>query len=184
MYNIGIMTCKEHVAWAKRDCNAFMGRRGRIRIEDADAIPAINIFLTALKEREGGFPVLRKSGDIDHGWELAGPTFDRPNHICKIDKPEWYIPVQTIDESRDMTKQVGIHEFMRDDIKCHFPEGFEELVKNAIAALEAGFYKDEMREWEALSLEPDNGMEPDIPHIKNVVDSAGREGRVLVLPAN
>ena len=181
IYNYGILSCKEHTSWAKRDCNAYLGRIGRIQMCDAEAVPAINRFLTALRERYGGFPVLRTNGDIDHGWKIKGPTFDRADHICRMPDLKWALMVETIDTSRNILKGVNISDYLRDDIICHFPDGFKKIVEDALTAFDTvNFYQDEMREWEMLSEEPDNGHIHDIPQIQEVLDKNGNIIRMLI----
>ena len=178
MPNFGVLSCKKHSAWANRDCNAYLARNGRIRMADAEAIPAIGNFIRALRTRERGFPVLRSNGDIDHGWELDERTYERPNTICKI-SGDWGIRVKTIDDARDIIKGVSIADYLRGGLSCHFPEGFINDVRDTLIALDAGFYKEDTREWEELSQEPDNGYIPDIPEIKEVVGPSGLVCRVL-----
>ena len=181
MHTFGILCCNEHAAWAKRDCNAYLGRRGRIRMADAETVPAIKGFLDALRERKGGFPVVRTYGDIDHGWQISGWSVERPDHICKTPTGEWLLLVKTLDEKRDLVKGVYISEYLRNDITCHFPEGFAQTVGNALTALNSGnIYGEEMLEWNELSQEPDNGHIPDPAYIQKVVDASGNMFRVLI----
>lgn len=184
IYSLGILSCKKHTGWAKRDCKAFLGKRGRFRMEDAENVPAINRLLSVLKEREEGFPVIRSSGDIDHGWEVSTGGINQPNHICKNGESDWMIRVITVDKARDIHKAVSLNDYLRNDMLSHFPEGFKNIVEEAIAALNAGLYNEEMREWNELSNNPDNGYLPDIEGIKQVINQSGDVGRVLYLPSD
>ena len=171
--NFGILSCAEHKAWAERDCNAYLGRNKRLEIDDALTIVPIREFLDALRTRAGGFPVLRSSGDIDQGWELLRPTVLQPHHIEKTLAGNWCFLANAIDKERDLEKRVRINDYLRDDMAALFPAGFKDIVEAALASLEDGFYKDEVREWTELSNEPDNGRLPDIPQIKHVLHSSG-----------
>ena len=181
MHNFGILSCNQHGAWARRDCNAYLGRIGRIRMADAELIPDIKRFLDILRVRESGFPVVRSCGDIDHGWILAGWSLDTPDHITKTSTGEWSLIVKTIDEKRNLLKGIYISEYLRSDMTCHFPEVFAQTVEKALTALNSGIiYSDEMREWNELSQEPNNGYVSDAPYIQKVVDASGNTFRVLI----
>jgi hypothetical protein len=52
MHNFGILSCKEHGHLARRDCNAYLGRIGRIRMVDAEHVPEIKRFLDILRAQE------------------------------------------------------------------------------------------------------------------------------------
>jgi hypothetical protein len=174
MHNFGILSCKEHGHLARRDCNAYLGRIGRIRMVDAEHVPEIKRFLDILRAQENGFPVVRSCGDIDHGWMLAGWSLDTPDHITKTSTGEWSLIVKTTDEKRNLLKGIYISEYLRSDMICHFPEGFAQTIENALTALNSGIiYSDEMREWNELSQDPDNGYAPDAPYIQKVVDASG-----------
>ena len=180
MHNFGILSCKEHGAWAKRDCKAYLGQRGRIQMADAERVPEIKLFLDTLRQREDGFPVVRSCGDIDHGWQISGWSVERPDHITKTPTGEWSLIVKTLDEKRDLVKGVYISEYLRNDITCHFPEGFAQTVGNALTALNSGnIYREEMLEWTDLSQDPDNGHIPDPAYIQKVVDASGNMFRVM-----
>jgi hypothetical protein len=178
MLNFGVLSCKKHSDWARRDCNAYLARNGRIRMADAEAIPAVGNFIRALRSRERGFPVLRSNGDIDYGWELDERSYQRPNTIYKI-SGDWMIRVKTIDDARDIMKGVSIADYLRGGLSCHFPEGFVNDVRDTLTALDAGFYNEDTREWEKLSQEPDNGYIPDPPQIKEAIGPSGLVYRVL-----
>lgn len=179
--NKGILSCKEHRHLAKRDYKAYLGRNSRIDMKDAEEKPEIKRFLDVLREREEGFPVLRSNGNVDHGWKLEGWAFDIADHIYKSKDSEYILRVKTIDINRDIHKGVALNDYLRNDISCHFQEGFVDIVNDALNVLNSTeFYREEMLEWEELSCEPDNGLMPDIPQIVTEISNSGHVYRVLV----
>lgn len=166
----GILCCNQHVPLAQRDCKAWRARNNRVGFWDAMKDPRVNAFFVALDTR---FPVLRSSGDIDHGWKVLLPESCSPHDIGKKRNDEWMFTVEACDPSRDLQKAVAFEDYLRDDLASHFPEGIKELAQAAIDALDAGIYAEELQEWTELSNDPDSGLLPDVPQIKQVLHSSG-----------
>jgi hypothetical protein len=162
----GIMACDEHKPLAKRDNKAWLGRRGMVKLKDAQKNPELEKFLNVLDSfKESGFHVLRSDGALHKGWILKRHHEWDPFFFVKR-KGSWLFPAETLDRGEDLTKGVELQHYLRDDLAAHFPEGFKEIVQGAIDALNAGFYNEEVRMCDELAHEPNHGHVPDIPMIR------------------
>ena len=179
-HNFGILCCNEHVPLGQRDCKAWLGINNSVNIWDAKVNPHVGRFLSMLEGYQGGFPVVRTSGVIDNGWKLMYPSYEHACDIRKTTSNSWRFMVDASLTKRNIVKEVRMEDYLRDDIAARFPDYFKEIVQAAIAALDMGIYKEEVRIWKELSEDPDAGVMPDIPQIKNVVNSSGVEFRVFV----
>ncbi len=160
----GIMACDEHKPLAKRDIKAWLGRHGMVKLKDAQKNPELEKFLNVLDGfKESGFQVIRSNGDLDNGWVLHSHRVWDPFFFSKHED-RWTFPAETLDGK--LVKGVELQDYLRDDLAAHFPEGFKKIVQGAIDSLNAGLYNEEVRMWDELAREPNDGHVPDHPMIR------------------
>ena len=171
----GIIACEDHIAVARRDCQAFLHQTGKVLLRDAIEHPGLKPFFDALMLLPT-FSTVRSSGALDEGWCI--PEHLRTGHgrICKNPAGDWAIPIEKEAEG------IGRGATFKSFLVAGVPGITEELVATAVAALEAGLYRDSAEEQACLEAEAAAvaavvGVRPETPILEVMVN--GRLCRVL-----
>jgi len=173
MYQLSIIACNEHKAFADRDVKAWNHRNNRVKWIDYTT----DILFKETDILIDRITVKRTSGDIEDDWILIKPDFYEMAPIKKHDGI-WLIGVKKIDET--IIKAIPV-----EDLKMSITEEKHGLVDDLIAKLDDGFYKKENLEYNQLSSayipaeENPNSIAPfDVPQL--VFDNVYVEGHGIV----
>jgi len=166
-YQLGILACEEHKAWADNDSKAWLDRNRRVRAKDYIREPLFqetHILYIDVK-------VKRTGGTIDlEGWRIEDGENAYIQHIENI----WAIPVRN--NKIDRFKYIPL-----EDLKMSLPEDKHPLVDALDARLETGLYSAERLEYEKLYNASHEAPKED-PNIRVVVHKEYGVGRVFDPP--
>jgi len=135
--NFGILSCMEHYEYAKRDCNAYRHRSKLVSINDVLKRPELSPLLKLL---EGGFHVLRSSGNLEHGWVVNTKTSCGVGTSISYsaEKGCWLLPV--LRPSDGATKHINISELLIKEVSSELDSKLPEELTKFISKLDAGVY--------------------------------------------
>lgn len=169
-YQLAILACEEHKAWADNDSKAWLDRNRRVRAEDYIREPLFqetDILHIDIK-------VKRKGGTIDEqGWRIERPRYGNDAYIQNIENI-WAIPVTN--NKNDLRKYIPL-----EDLKMSLPEDKHALVDALDARLEMGLYSAERLEYEKLYNASHEAPKEDL-NICKVVHPEYGAGRVFTPP--
>lgn len=169
-YQLGILACEEHKAWADNDSKAWLDMNGCVRAEDYTQEPLFqetDILHTDVK-------VKRKGGTIDEqGWKIEHPRHGNYAYIKNIENI-WAIPVTKNDDN--LYKYIPL-----EDLKMSLPEDKHALVDALNAKLSSGLYSAERLEYDKL-YSPLHKEPKEEANIHEVVHSVYGAGRVFTPP--
>lgn len=142
----GIISCERHAPQARRDCHAFLHQTEKALLRDAIEHPGLKPFFDALLLLPT-FATVRSSGALDEGWSIPEHLKTGYGRICKSPAGDWAIPIEKQAES------IGRGATFKSFLAAGVPGITEELVAAAIAALEAGLYRDAAEEQACMEAE-------------------------------
>jgi len=163
----GIQACRAHEEAARRDCDADLHRRGRVRLRDARiALPELfNLFPSTCS-------VMRSNGTIDPGWHIPVNPF--PTHYMgKVRGNHWSLLVEKDDE--EVTKSVPLIDFLKPELQI--PGLNSDVIDRCIAILEAGVYKEAADAQDRIGIM--QGPDSDHPAIRAGINKEGVIGRIF-----
>jgi len=129
----GIIACEDHTSEALRDCQAFLHQTNMVLLRDAIEHPGLKPFFDALPAT---FATVRSSGAVDEGWGIPEHALSCNGRISKNPAGDWCIPIEKKAES------IGRGTSLRTFLTAGVAGITEELVAAAIAALDAGIYRE------------------------------------------
>jgi len=179
----GLKHCQHHKSSAVRDCRAYLHEEKHVHFRDAFRHPILGPFLTALKDLENGFPVLRSSGEIQPGWTLNYSSF--ADTMISYDSGDWKLPGIWISPdgnyAKDINKYTPIANFklsaIYEQIQAQLPNNFLEMVDKVLLCLLDGIYTKEYEEVQQLGAE---NYEDSVG--VHIISDDGYVARILVPP--
>ena len=161
---IGILACRQHETDARRDCDADLHKRRRVRLTDArKALPELFSLLPP------SFPVARTDGSMEEGWFVPPNSYPR-RYLSYFSGSGWALPVSKEEGDDEIIKCVPLTEL-------EVPGVSVAVIQRATAILDAGIYKAAADAQDCIGV-----MEqpfPDHPSIRAGVNKDGVLGRIL-----
>lgn len=173
----GIISCEDHQSLALRDCQAFLHQTHKVLLRDAIQHPGLKPFFDALLLLPT-FATVRSSGVLDEGWSIPEHLKTGYGRICKNPAGDWAIPIEK--EAERIGRGAPFQTFLTAKVPGITPE----LVAAAIAALDAGLYRDANEEQACIAAEEAAagaiGVRPETP-VEGILEVMinGRLCRVL-----
>lgn len=131
-WNFGIIHCPEHQDSAKVDICAFMHKHKYVAMRDALRNPVLAPLFEILQR---GVSVVRSNGQLQPGWTLLVDMF---SPTCRLEgaNGQWFC--KFVREEDDIQKTVPLNSLFTQDGS----PSEKNILIDAIAALDAGIYKD------------------------------------------
>ena len=170
----GIRHCSDHMAWAQRDCNAYLHKNQLVAMYDVKKSPVLQEFADILTTNP--VHVVRSNGTIQSNWVIRTcGEYSFITDFITYSKGEWLIPMKH--QTEDIKKHIPITKLLREENTGVLTK---ELVDQVVAVLEDGLYKSDSIEQQKYKLLSSDSTEPEeSPNIQTVF-CQGRECRVYM----
>ena len=150
----GIIACDDHTTEALRDCQAFLHQTDKVLLRDAIGNPDLKPFFDALLLLPS-FPTIRSSGAVDEGWSIPDHVISCNGRICKGPDGDWSVPIEK------QTEAIGRGATFQSFLTAGVPGITPERVAAAIAALDAGIYREAAEAQARIAAEAAICVQPD-----------------------
>ena len=144
----GILACDQHESDAVRDCQAYLHTKQIARICDAELVPALAALLAAIPS---SFSIRRSSGAIEANWSVLRDPFT-PNYFSKVGSTWTFQGCIVLENGDRLRRAIELSMFMDEELRI--PSLTDALITDAVAALDAGVYREAYERQQGLI---DNG---------------------------